>query len=268
LLADRLKMDGHMKQDNPKDGKDENIQTIINKVLTKRLSRERQLIAAKLGLSSIDNLDVFLHKVQTLELESIKIKQQLANAHVELQEKELMILALLKGVTVKHLQAFTKLALLEVQKNKSVDDSVDHVLKNFSFFVDHQGMQEQQNEIIEKEKGKMKEKIAKINVTINKMKEPFRTIGLKVYDVVVEEAPELIVDLWYGSVAFKDPITKKVICFFRLDMHFTFGLGEDAHFDFTKNKASVIQPSAWFLSDFNNESETLIRQIVRSATHK
>ena len=114
----------------------------------------------------------------------------------------------------------------------------------------------------------MKQKIDKIMNTIDKMKDPFHSIGHKLHLIITQEAPELVVDLWYGSVAYKDPNTNKVICFYRLDSQFTFSLGEDAYFDFNKDNADAIQPSAWFLVSLNESVEAKIREIVRSAIKK
>jgi hypothetical protein len=114
----------------------------------------------------------------------------------------------------------------------------------------------------------MKQKPEKVLNAIEKMPEPFKSMGQQLKSIITEEAPHLLVDLWYGSIAFKDPETKKVICFFRLDDQFTLGLGEDAYFDFQASESSAMQPSSWFLVGINKVIEAEIREIIRNATKK
>lgn len=239
-------------------------QEIVDKVLTKRLHRERQNLAAKLGLNNYEELDAFISTYSRLKVEHKDLEHKVKELSDKLIEKDNLIKALLKSNSIDYMNAFLNIAISEVIQGKTVDDALYNVTHKTS--KDHLLSQVLLNHTLsEKEFHKMKQKIDKILNVMNKMSEPYKSYGYKIHEIVTEVAPHLIPDLWYGSVSYKDPNTKKVICFFRLDQQFTLGLGEDANFEFNKDTASKIQPSSWFLNGMNAEVESTIKEIIKVA---
>lgn len=74
-----------------------------------------------------------------------------------------------------------------------------------------------------------------ILVAINAMKEPDRSMGRRLHEIVTAAAPDLMPKTWYGMPAYADK-DGKVICFFQAAGKFnvryaTFGFQPDARLD-------------------------------------
>lgn len=74
-----------------------------------------------------------------------------------------------------------------------------------------------------------------ILAAINAMKEPDRSMGKRIHEIVTTAAPELMPKTWYGMPAYADK-DGKVICFFQAAGKFnvryaTFGFQPDAKLD-------------------------------------
>jgi uncharacterized protein YdhG (YjbR/CyaY superfamily) len=74
-----------------------------------------------------------------------------------------------------------------------------------------------------------------ILAAINAMKEPDRSMGKRIHEIVTAAAPDLMPKTWYGMPAYADK-DGKVICFFQAASKFnvryaTFGFQPDARLD-------------------------------------
>ena len=74
----------------------------------------------------------------------------------------------------------------------------------------------------------------------------------------MEVNPQLIPASLYRMPAYKHPSSGKIICFFRSDKYFTFGLTEDAQFPQT----SKLHVSSWFIEEMNDEIEQKLKEIL------
>lgn len=100
---------------------------------------------------------------------------------------------------------------------------------------------------------------------IARMPEPYRAIGMRLHEIIMQANPELKPTLWYGAPAYTK--AGEVLCFFRADGDFmTIGLTEKAHFSPDENAADQLMPSAWFLTSLDQATEARLAEIVRKAT--
>ena len=113
--------------------------------------------------------------------------------------------------------------------------------------------------------GKKGDNEANILKKIEKMREPYRAIGMRLHETIVKANPELKPTLWYGAPAYTK--AGEVLCFFRADGDFmTFGLTEKARFSPDENGTDQLMPSAWFLTSLDQATEARLTEIVRKAT--
>ncbi|CDR30076.1 Uncharacterized conserved protein [Acholeplasma oculi] len=101
---------------------------------------------------------------------------------------------------------------------------------------------------------------------VSKYKEPFRSIGLKLHETIMKTRPELQPSSMYGMPAYRDPNTKKLVCFFRHDEYVTFGLLEDAVFEFDDQNQMI--PTSWFIKVFNDTVKKNIVSILEKHIQK
>lgn len=87
------------------------------------------------------------------------------------------------------------------------------------------------------------------------------SIAERIHSIVMEVNPQLIPASLYRMPAYKHPSSGKIICFFRSDKYFTFGLTEDAQFPQT----SKLHVSSWFIEEMNDEIEQKLKEILRIA---
>ena len=62
------------------------------------------------------------------------------------------------------------------------------------------------------------------------MPEPYRAMGERLHELILESAPELEARPWYGMPGYAKG-SGPVLCFFRVDDYMTFGLTEKASFE-------------------------------------
>ena len=62
------------------------------------------------------------------------------------------------------------------------------------------------------------------------MPEPYRAMGERLHELILESAPELQARPWYGMPGYAKG-SGPVLCFFRVDDYMTFGLTEKASFE-------------------------------------
>jgi len=101
---------------------------------------------------------------------------------------------------------------------------------------------------------------------VSKYKEPFRTIGLKLHETIMKTRPNLQPSSMYGMPAYRDPDTKKLVCFFRHDEYVTFGLLEDALIEFDDQNHMI--PTSWFIKEFNDSVEKNIVKTLEKHIQK
>lgn len=100
---------------------------------------------------------------------------------------------------------------------------------------------------------------------IDKMREPYNTLGRRLHETIMKANPQLTPTLWYGAPAYTK--NGEVLCFFRVDDKFmTFGLTEKAKFAPEAGEAQQLMASAWFLTSLNQATEDKLADIVRKAT--
>lgn len=100
---------------------------------------------------------------------------------------------------------------------------------------------------------------------IAKKPEPYRTIAMRLHQVITQSVPELKPRLWYGMPGYAKSKSSPVLCYFRKDGYLTFGLTEKAHFIREEDAADQLMPHAWFFADLDKATEEKIADIVRTA---
>jgi len=93
------------------------------------------------------------------------------------------------------------------------------------------------------------------------MSDPYREAGERLHALIMDTAPSLQPDVWYGMPAYRKD--GKVICYFRADDLMTFGLTEDAHLE--PEAGHLLMPSAWYFRGLDAETEKALADIVREA---
>ena len=115
----------------------------------------------------------------------------------------------------------------------------------------------------------LKEKNAKANgeeavlAAISKMKEPDRSMAMRVHNIVKASAPELSPRTWYGMPAYANG--DKIICFFQNAGKFkarysTLGFSDKANLDDGK-----MWPTGFALTELTRAEEAKIAALVKKA---
>lgn len=105
---------------------------------------------------------------------------------------------------------------------------------------------------------------AEVREKIAEMESPFRAMGERVHEIVVESAPELTPRTWYGMPAYaKDGA---VVCFFNVDKEYmSFGLTPDANLTSDEDTPHQLVESSWYFSELDDATEAELSDIVRRA---
>ena len=95
----------------------------------------------------------------------------------------------------------------------------------------------------------------------------FVDIATRLHEVITEAVPELQPRLWYGMPGYAMAKKSPVLCFVRVDddRYVTLGLSEHAHHEPDEAAGHQLMPSAWFLTELDEPTETRIADIVRRA---
>ncbi len=99
---------------------------------------------------------------------------------------------------------------------------------------------------------------------IAKMKEPDRSMGKRLHEIITATAPELMPKTWYGMPAYADK-DSKIICFFQAAGKFnvryaTFGFQPDANLD-----EGNMWPASFALIKLTAAEEAKIIALVKKA---
>ena len=104
----------------------------------------------------------------------------------------------------------------------------------------------------------------KILGKVEKWKEPYRAIGLRLHEVIRTAAPQLQCKTMYGAPAYGTD--KPVQICFRLDDDcFTLGLTEHAHTSVEPDAPHKLMGAAWFIRELDEATEQVVADIVRKA---
>lgn len=95
--------------------------------------------------------------------------------------------------------------------------------------------------------------------------EPFKTMGLRLYEIFKESAPGLQPRIWYGMPGYAASASGPVLCFFRFDSYMTFGLTEHVRFAREDGAKHGLMNSAWFFTELDAATEAEIARIVGKA---
>ncbi|MEO8354537.1 MAG: hypothetical protein ABI621_01350 [Chloroflexota bacterium] len=103
-----------------------------------------------------------------------------------------------------------------------------------------------------------------ILAAIGAMKEPDRSMGKRLHEIVTASAPALMPKTWYGMPAYADA-DGKVICFFQAAGKFnaryaTFGFNDTANLD-----EGVMWPTSFALKELTAAAEAKIASLVKKA---
>ncbi len=96
------------------------------------------------------------------------------------------------------------------------------------------------------------------------MPEPYRAMGERLHELILESAPELEARPWYGMPGYAKG-SGPVLCFFRLDDYMTFGLTEKASFELEEGAPDQLMECAWFFTALDDATEAKLAAIVRKA---
>lgn len=87
----------------------------------------------------------------------------------------------------------------------------------------------------------------------------------RIHELIMEANPDLSPRLWYGMPGYAKTKDSAVLCFFRKDILISFGITESANIT-ALSDSSAMTPSAWYITELNQNVETNIIEVVTKAT--
>jgi hypothetical protein len=103
----------------------------VDEVVAKRLAREREAIAKKLGVDKYEAVDAFLEGYQNTVAEKDKVVSELQQTKETLIDKDFRLTALNAGVKPEHLDRAVKLAKTELSDDVTIEQALEVVLEDF-----------------------------------------------------------------------------------------------------------------------------------------
>jgi len=103
----------------------------VDEVVAKRLAREREAIAKKLGVDKYEAVDTFVESVQSTIAEKDKLASELQQVQQSLLDKDMRLSALTVGVKPEYLDRAVKLAQTELSDDVDIAKALDIVLEDF-----------------------------------------------------------------------------------------------------------------------------------------
>lgn len=103
----------------------------VDEVVAKRLAREREAIAKKLGVDKYEAVDAFLEGYQNTVAEKDKVLSELQQTKETLIDKDFRLTALSSGVKPEHLDRAVKLAKTELSEGVTIEQALEVVLEDF-----------------------------------------------------------------------------------------------------------------------------------------
>jgi hypothetical protein len=115
----------------------------------------------------------------------------------------------------------------------------------------------------DKKAKKAAEDLAAVLAKIAGWPEPYRAMGARIHEIVVDTVPELRPRLWYGMPGYAKG--GPVLCFFNVEDHMSFGLTEKANTPLEEGAPDQLIQSSWFVAGLDEPTEERIAAIVRKA---
>ena len=103
----------------------------VDEVVAKRLAREREAIAKKLGVDKYEAVDDFLEGYQNTIAEKDKLVSEMQEVKQSLLDKDMRLSALTIGVKPEHLDRAVKLAQTELSDDVDIAKALEIVLDDF-----------------------------------------------------------------------------------------------------------------------------------------
>jgi len=98
---------------------------------------------------------------------------------------------------------------------------------------------------------------------IEKFSDKYRTVALRLHELIVATAPNLQPRLWYGMPGYALSSQGPVVIFFREDKYISFGLTENTKLTEIGNPDKELVEVAWYLASLDASVEAKIADIVR-----
>ncbi|GGG17973.1 hypothetical protein GCM10007304_35080 [Rhodococcoides trifolii] len=89
---------------------------------------------------------------------------------------------------------------------------------------------------------------------------PYREVGERIHQIVLDAVPALRPKLWYGEAGYA--VSGPVQIFFRVDQYMSFGLTEKAQLSVDDGAPDLLIESAWFIKELDGPTEKRIAAIV------
>jgi hypothetical protein len=103
----------------------------VDEVVAKRLAREREAVAKKLGIDKYEAVDSFLESYQKTVSEKETLVAELSLTKESLVDKEFRLTALSAGVKPEYLDRAVKLARTELTDKVTIEQALEVVLEDF-----------------------------------------------------------------------------------------------------------------------------------------
>lgn len=103
----------------------------VDEVIAKRLTRERESIAKKLGVKNYDGVDEFLKQYDETVTEKEQLSSRLSELESAVLDKDFRLTALAMGVMQDHVDRAVKLAKTEVNEEINIEQALELVLNDF-----------------------------------------------------------------------------------------------------------------------------------------
>jgi hypothetical protein len=103
----------------------------VDEVVAKRLAREREAVAKKLGIDKYEAVDSFLESYQNTVSEKDGLVAELSLTKESLVDKEFRLTALSAGVKPEYLDRAVKLARTELTDKVTIEQALEVVLEDF-----------------------------------------------------------------------------------------------------------------------------------------
>jgi hypothetical protein len=112
----------------------------LDEVVAKRLAREREAFAKKLGVEKFEQVDSFLETYKTTVSEKEELNSKYETVITQAFDKEIRLQALLSGVKPEHLDRVVKLTTTELEslnedEELDIAKTMSIVLEEFPMFV-------------------------------------------------------------------------------------------------------------------------------------
>lgn len=103
----------------------------VDEVIAKRLTREREGIAKKLGVSAFDKIDEFMKQYDETVTEKEQLHSRLGELESTILDKDFRLTALAMGIMQDHVDRAVKLAKTELNDEVNIEQALELVINDF-----------------------------------------------------------------------------------------------------------------------------------------